>query len=337
MKLSLIIIHGEGRKDSLARLFRSIESQRIDESETLIVGNVNEASPPNAKLVAAHELAKTAAICQMRNLGVEKSSGSVVVLLDDDIELADGWYGSIKDRLNNTSWDIAGCRVTGPSGGRWYDWNWASREDPLCPPRMLEYGATSENLYISGCMMIIRRHVFDKVRFDENLLNHQRDDVDFCHRAIDSGFTFECWPEALAVHHLEPSGRSASDPGAGSGGFAEAVYMLRKEAYSEALELFHILSPSVKVSYHLSLTLKELGKLDEAAQEFQNLLQALKVNNPEERRFYYSANFHLGDIKEREGKMQEAKRYYNEALAGFPEHNEAALGLLRVARAGSAP
>lgn len=337
MKISFVIISGGARVESMGRLFRSIEKQGVSGAQTVIIGDVKGLRHQTAIFINEPELARTAAICRMRNLGVEKSNGSVVVLLDDDIELADGWYESIKNRLGASSWDIAGCRVTGPSGGRWYDWSWASRQDPLCPPRMIEYGQTSQNLYISGCLMIIRRHVFDKVRFSENLYNHQRDDVDFCHRAIDAGFRFECWPEAVAVHHLEPAGRSEADPGAGSVGFAQAVYMFRKGAYTDAFQLFQKLPQSAKVSYHRSLTLKKLGKLNEAAKQFEKLLKALKVNDPNERRLYYSANFHLADIREKEGKPEEARRYYNETLFGFPEHHEAALGLLRVAGAGSAP
>ncbi|HEB72449.1 MAG TPA: glycosyltransferase [Nitrospirae bacterium] len=337
MKISFIIISGGSRVESMERLLRSIEKQGLPDAETVVIGDIKGLFGEGIILINEPQLARTAAICKMRNIGVEKSSGSVVVLLDDDMELTDGWYAAIKKRLSGDDWDIAGCRVTGPSGGRWYDWNWASREDPLCPPRMIEYGQTSENLYISGCLMIIRRHVFDKVRFNENLLNHQRDDVDFCHRAIGSGFKFECWPEAVAVHHLEPEGRSASDPGSGSSGFAKAVYMFRKGAFSEALTLFHELAPSAQVLYHLCLALKEMGMLEEAAREFKKLLKALNANDPKERRFYYSANFHLGVIREQEGKPEEAQLHYRETLAGFPEHYKAALGLSRMASAGSAP
>ncbi|VAX17192.1 hypothetical protein MNBD_NITROSPINAE04-161 [hydrothermal vent metagenome] len=337
MKTSFVIISGGARVESMERLFRSIEKQSLPDAEIIVIGNVKDLYYDSATFINESELAGTAAICQMRNIGVEQSSGSVVVLLDDDIELADGWYGSIKDKLNNASWDIAGCRVTGPSGGRWYDWSWASREDPLCPPRMLEYGETSENLYISGCMMIIRRHVFDKVRFNENLFNHQRDDVDFCHRAIDSGFTFECWPEAVAVHHLDPVGRSASDPAFGAAAFANAIYLFRKNEYGKALEILSGQGSEAKVLYHAALCLKELDRPDEAVEEFIATLNVADRQNAAERRLYYSSMYHLGDLKERSGEPEEAKRYYDEALSGFPEHNEAALGLLRVARAGSAP
>src|SRR5262249_1639682 len=150
---------------------------------------------------------------------------------------------------------------------RWYDWSWASRLDPLCPPRLLDYRESSPNAYISGAFMAIRRRVFSAVRFDERRMNHERDDVDFCHRAIDAGFTIGIVPEATAIHHLEASGRSTADPGSGSAAYADGIALLRIERYAEALDRFREAAPSEgdRARYHEAVCLMELGRCGEAA------------------------------------------------------------------------
>lgn len=315
----------------MERLLASILAQGPCQSETIAVGRADNL-PQWVRLVGLPELADTAAICRMRNIGVAESSGDPVVLLDDDIELHPGWLDAIFSKLADVMWDIASSKVLGPSGERWYDWCWASRADHACPPRMLEYGETSPNLYISGCMMIIRRRVFDKVIFNENLMNHQRDDVDFCHRALDAGFKFTCFTDAVATHHLEPSGRSQSDPAAGSGGFPEAIFRFRKKDYAGALSILISLKDSPETLYHAALCLKNLGLTGKAAELFNKTVVLADNGEMKQRRLYYSALFHLGSLAENCGDMNSAAWYYAKALSGFPEHKEAAMGLERARR-----
>jgi GT2 family glycosyltransferase len=197
---------------------------------------------------------------------------------------------------------------------------------------MLEYGEMSPNLYISGCMMILRRRVFDKVIFNENLMNHQRDDVDFCHRALDAGFKFACFTDAVATHHLEPSGRSQSDPAAGIGGFPEAIFRFRKKDYAGALAILVKLGDTPETLYHGALCLKNLDQAGKAVELFNKTVALADNGEMKQRRLYYSALFHLGTLAESRGDMNCAEEYYAKALSGFPEHKEAAIGLERARR-----
>ncbi|VAX23182.1 hypothetical protein MNBD_NITROSPINAE02-1813 [hydrothermal vent metagenome] len=330
MRTSFIIISGGQRPASVTRLINSIRAQRMTDYEIILVGRANGELAPNVQIVDEPKLADNARICRMRNIGIEKAGGDIVVLLDDDVELSTGWYGAIAGRLAEPGWDIAGCKTLGPSGERWYDWCWASRVDPHCPPRLLKYGERSDNLYISGCLMIIRKKVFDKLKFDENLANHMRDDVDFCHRAIDAGSVIVCWPEAEAIHHLEPAGRNEADPASGEELYTRAIHLLRKKEYGAALEMFLLQSPAPKVLYHAALAQKELGQNKEALDTFEEFLSEANLDDNEERRLYYTAQFHVGRLMEKEGWNVRARQKYKEALSGFPEHKDAREGLQRL-------
>ena len=328
--LSFVVISGGVRPQSVARLLASLPPAATVAREVLIVGRHKGALPDGVRLLSAADLADQAAICTMRNRGVDATSGDPVILLDDDIEFTPGWYSAIAPAIASRRFDIAGCRCVTPAGRRWYDWTWASRHDPACPPRLLDYSDTSPNAYVSGCFMMVQRHVFDAVRFDERRMNHQRDDVDFCHRAVDAGYTLGIVPDATVIHHLEPEGRSTSDPASGSMLFAEGIALLRLDRHAEALDRFRAtaLSEGVRARYHEAVCLMELERYSEAAATLAEVVADGDgvTFDDERRRIHYSALYRLGVLREREGRIPEAHRLYETALAGFPDHQAAGEG-----------
>ncbi|MGK7346154.1 MAG: glycosyltransferase [Candidatus Nitrospinota bacterium M3_3B_026] len=337
MHPAFVIISGGARPASLRRLVRSIVSQDVPRRQIIVVGEHEDSLPVGVTFIPAADLAARAEICRMRNIGIDASEGGPVILLDDDVEFPPGWYADIRERLSRP-FDLLTCRVLLPTGERWYDWSWASREDPLCPPRMLGYSEKSENVYISGCMMIIARRVFEKVRFDENLMNHQRDDVDFCHRAVSAGFDIDVFTGAYVIHHLEPAGRSAADPASGTADFSRAVYLYRLGRLAEALEIFDALGESdrVKAPYHGALCLIGLGRGAEAEKRLNIAVENADLADVEQRRIYYRAHYRLGALLEGEWRLGEAAASYRKALEGMPEHHEAAMGLHRLAGGAAA-
>lgn len=323
-KFSFIIISGGERIDSLNRLLNSIRNQKILNYEIIVVGKLPGITSVPVEFIERHNWAESGAICKMRNTGIDYSTGNLLIFLDDDVELTGSWFKKLYPHLDAT-FDIAGSKILSPDGNRWYDWCWASRNDSACPSRLLEYSDHSENLYISGCCLIVRRSVFNILRFNEHLLNHQRDDVDFCHRAIDAGMKFLCFPDTVVIHHLEPFGRSKNDPGSGTDQFAEGVHCFRSGKYKQAMDLFHKCEKKdVKLLYHMGLTLKQMGKIKKSGDYFRDILKNVVLpDDAEEKRLYYSAAFHLGQLAETEGNKTEAACYYKLAVHGLPEHFQA--------------
>ncbi|MBF0292667.1 MAG: tetratricopeptide repeat protein [Nitrospinae bacterium] len=331
--ISFIVISGGQRPTAIARLFDSVKAQSIPAYEMIVVGELTGAAPPDCVYIEKPELARTAAICQMRNIGLDAAKGDPAILLDDDIELSQTWYRDMRDYLDS-GFDVASHRVTLPNGKRWYDWNVASRTDPLSPTLMIPYDHTGQDVYISGCLMIISRHVFEKVRFNENLLNHQRDDVEFCHRVWDAGYTIKFFEKPSAVHYLEPSGRSESDPASGTALLSEGIHLYRMERYGEAVRLFESViasgSESVRAFYHKALCLMNMGDAEGAAESFKQVIQTAGISDKDARRLYFTACFHLGAIYEVAGNTGEARKMYETALTGMPEHRKTAEGVQRL-------
>ena len=332
--LSFVIISGGLRPDSVARLLISLASAGAPAIEILIVGRYAGPLPEGVGLLSAPDLASRGAICAMRNRGIDATSGDPVILLDDDVEFTSGWYPAVAPAIVSRRFDVAGCRCVTSTGRRWYDWSWASRRDPSCPPRLLEYSDASPEAYVSGCFMMIQRRVFAKVRFDERRMNHQRDDVDFCHRAHDAGFTLGVIPEATLIHHLEPAGRSASDPASGAAVFAEGIALLRLDRHAEALDRFRAAaSEGARAVYHEGICLMALKRRGEAAARFAAVVDAGQAIGLDEdrRRIHYGALYRLALLREQEGRVTEAHTLYAATLTGVPEHRAAAEGHRRTA------
>lgn len=331
--ISFIVISGGKRPTAIARLFNSVKTQAIPAYEIIVVGERADPPPPNCVYIERRELARTAAICAMRNIGLDAAKGDPAILLDDDVELSPTWYRDMRGHLES-GFDVAGHRVTLPGGKRWYDWNIASRADPLTPTMMADYAYSGPDIYISGCLMIISRHVFENVRFNENLLNHQRDDVEFCHRVWDAGFTIKFFEKPSAVHYLEPSGRSESDPASGPAILSKAIHLYRMGQYGEAIPLFESVSVSgadgVKAVYHKGLCLMSMGDTDGAEASFKQVVKTAGISDKDARRLYFTACFHLGVICETAGKHGEARKMYETVLTGMPEHRKAAEGIKRL-------
>jgi hypothetical protein len=331
--LSFVVISGGVRPDSVGRLLASLPQRTAVATETLIVGRHDGPLPAGVRLIPAPDLANLGAICAMRNLGIDASSGDPVILLDDDIEFTPGWYSASAPAIASRRFDVAGCRCITGTGRRWYDWCWGSRRDPSCPPRLLDYGEASPNAYISGCFMMVQRHVFATVRFDEGRGYYQRDDIDFCHRAADAGFVLGSVPEATVIHHLEAGGRS-SGPASGSAAFGEGIALLRLDRYADAIGRFRAAAAEgARARYHEAVCLMELGQRAEAEAALAAVVAEFegKPLDDERRRLHYSAIYRLAVLHEQRGRLDQAHRLYAAALAGFPEHRAAGEGHRRTA------
>jgi tetratricopeptide (TPR) repeat protein len=324
--ISFIVISGGQRNKSVMRLIDSITSQKIDSYEIILVGRYDKEMPETCRLIKAGKLADEAEINKLRNIGLLNAKGDPAILLDDDVSLEKEWYEKIGDRLSG-DYDIATCKVLTPSGERWYDWNQASRTDLSTPSRMLEYDERSEDLYISGCFMILRRRLFESIKFDEKLKNHQRDDVDFCHRAIDKGFNISIFREAQVVHHLDPAGRSEDDPALGGDDYGRGINLFRLGRYDEALSVFSAVTGDDKCRaiYHSALCLDKSGDKKRAIENLENV-----VKTGEGDTIFHTAHFHLGQLFEERGDKEKALSHYQHALEGMSEHHLAKEGVARL-------
>lgn len=332
MKISFIIPTSGQRKQALDPLIKDLSNISRFEADIILVGGVDDYKLTDSlKTINAPELASEGEICKMRNYGAKGSDAEILIFFDDDIELSPDWQNQIYpllQKIHSGKVDIGTCRILGPNGRRWYDWNYASRLDVSAPTMLLPYGQMSNNLYVSGCCMIMTMRTWEQIRFDENRLNHQHDDVAFCHSALDIGKKFSIGMGARIKHLMLPAGRNSDDPASGSGNFPEMIYRYRTgdltTAHKMLSELKNDLSESV-FHYYNGMFFFFKQQYQTAKESFDKALQSDSPRGIHAQALYRSATCALA-----RGSKKEYRQLLKEVLKFMPEHPHARWRVSRI-------
>ena len=153
------------------------------------------------------------------NRGVETSEAPIVVLLNPDVEL-DADFG--RNLINVFSRDdelgVAGAKLRYPesgliqhAGGRinWPELTTAHYGEN--EPDHAQFDAPRDVDYVTGAAMAISRDAFEAVGgFDERFFPAYWEDVDFCARVRNAGWSVRYQPELTGVHY-EGAGKERGD------------------------------------------------------------------------------------------------------------------------------
>jgi|CXWL01.1.fsa_nt_gi GT2 family glycosyltransferase len=221
-RLSIVIPTYDTRALTLACL-RSIERERSDvDVEVLVVDDgstdgttaaLREAFPTATVLPTAGGLGFTRAV----NLGLRSARGEVLLLLNSDTELTAGGLLRLSEAFAEAPHlGIAGGRLVYPDGRA--QWSGGARPDTLWlftlasglsnPLRFLpgyRWLRRSRNAgtvdWVSGAALALRREVWEAVGpFDEEFRFYAQD-LDFCLRVREAGWTVAVVPSFRVVHH----------------------------------------------------------------------------------------------------------------------------------------
>lgn len=326
--ISFCVITGGHRPDMMEALIQSIEAQHIPAYEILVCGKYKP--DPRVDYMETKELAETAAVCKMRNLNAARARYDTVIILDDDVTFAPAWWNNMRRHAN---FDLAGCRGLDPLGNRWWDYQKIERGNPLASPELLEYDAEDPGSYISGYFMMMRWDVWNVVKFDETRRNYQHDDIDFCHRVKDAGFTLKVFPDAVVTHHVDPRGRAETERAkaefieknaAAATAEEEARKFLLLKDYAAAAQKYRALAARhgrFDDCYNLAFCEEELGNSNAALEWYR---KAATANAPSHTR-RAAAWFHIGVILRGKGEAGAAEAALRQALELQPGHKKAAL------------
>jgi len=135
-------------------------------------------------------------ISAVRNHGVNKSKGNILVFLDADVELTQDWQNNIEStikKLIETPLLISGSRCLPPQTGNIINKNWFSI-----------LSISSSNNYINSGHLITTKVLFDDISgFNEELKTAE--DHDFCVRANQAGAKITPMPALKVIHYGYPS------------------------------------------------------------------------------------------------------------------------------------
>lgn len=226
------IICTKDRKDDLFRAIKSIEVQTRTPDELIIVdASINQDFKSELletfnKLNIKY-LHTNPGLTKQRNLGIQASSGDIIVFFDDDVILNSQYLFYIeKIFIEDSENKIGGAMV------KFIDANKSSLgfkldqlyskiffltsegDGKLKPsgfpthPFTLNYDNPIEVEVLSGAQMAYRREVFKYEMFDETLSNYSYlEDADFSYRVFKKGYKLIYQPKALIEHVVSPASR----------------------------------------------------------------------------------------------------------------------------------
>jgi glycosyltransferase involved in cell wall biosynthesis len=163
------------------------------EDRIIVAGAV--ASDPRWTAVVLPEAAAAGKITLLRNAAARRSSGEVLVFLDDDILLEPGWMEAVARSL--VSCDLVGTRLLNPDGTRHWDWTMKTGKEH----RLLDYGTWHDAAYLTGGLIAMRRFVWETTPWNESLTFGQQEDVELSRRVMKAGFSIGFCASATAIHN----------------------------------------------------------------------------------------------------------------------------------------
>lgn len=132
-------------------------------------------------------------IASLRNFGASVASGSILVFLDADCSVLDGWLMEASRYLNKSEIVCFGSAPVIPEDSTWVQTTWFQVRN--------KGELVTETQWLESMNMFIRREAFKKVNgFDETLITCE--DVDISYRLSLSGKIISD-PSIRAIHHGE--------------------------------------------------------------------------------------------------------------------------------------
>jgi len=226
MDLTIIVVNRNGAR-VLSPCVRSIIKQTSEIEYELIV--VDNASTDGSADRLAEEFPMITIVRNDRNIGfaaannigMRMSKGKFVLLLNPDTEVLDGaLQKTVAFMVSTPRAGIVGCKLVYPDGMlqpsvRSFPTLWNIFSEAFFIYRILpksrlfgkyymtyfDYGMTSEVDWASGAFLMIRRNVIDRVgELDEQYFMYA-EELDYCYRARQYGYSVIYFSGACIIHH----------------------------------------------------------------------------------------------------------------------------------------
>jgi GT2 family glycosyltransferase len=229
---SSFIIATRNRPDYLLGTVQSLAAQTALPRELCIVDS-SERTPARAEIEHLCAEAGVAldyvhpaprGLTVQRNIGIDRTSGDPVFLIDDDVWIAPGAHEEALAEYERWGPELGGVRgvplrplvpnrllilwrrLFGMGG--WWPGASGKMRGGFFAEVVIDSAEAHTTEHFSGWFMSYRRAVFEHERFDENLSGYAfKEDVDFSYRLFKRGYVLVQTPKARIDHLRAPSQR----------------------------------------------------------------------------------------------------------------------------------
>lgn len=205
------VIVTRNREKELAKAIESILKQSYRPIEVIVVNNGSTDNTgemlttrfPDAPFISHINLGGNLGVAQGRNEGIKEASGGIVVIIDDDAELAGE---DIVEKIVSRFEKNARVGILGFKSVNYYSKEIDSKEFPHrdnSMPKDKEF----ETSYFVGVGHAVKREVFERVGLYANYFPYYGEELDFSFRTLEEGYRIIYFPGAKVLHKVSPGGR----------------------------------------------------------------------------------------------------------------------------------
>lgn len=209
-RVSVIILNWNG-KSYLKECLDSVLKSNYNNYEVIVVDNAsNDGSKETVKIkypqVILIQNDRNLGFCRGNNIGINNSTGDIVILLNNDTIVHKDWIIEILNASRPPKVGVVGCRLfyAGTNIIQSYGFRmvfmggWES-----IGAGQIDYGQFDDVMdvsYVSGAAIAIKRTVFSKIGLLDPNFHSYHEDADICFRAKKAGYSVVT-SKAIVYHH----------------------------------------------------------------------------------------------------------------------------------------
>ena len=149
------------------------------------------------RFVPAITLAQNGNLGAMRNLVCDRAYYNTIILADDDILFDHDFAWGLEHCEYGDDWDVMAVRIQNPDGSRY--WDWKTHQDGR--DQLLDYSVKwHPALSLTGGIMVLRKSVRERVRWNNELGFYQGEDVEFTEMLKTVGLRIRLNLRCLVTH-----------------------------------------------------------------------------------------------------------------------------------------
>jgi len=186
------------RKDFIKKSIESIRSLKIPEYEIIVCGKYPFPIENDIIYIPFTKRDDRGWITKKKNLIANEARFKNLCIFHDRIVFSKKWYKAMRHYGN--VFEVLTCRQLLKNGTRVGDWvhsrkPYGTRAYQLTIEQ-LDYKDWTENVYIGGMFTIIKKHVWEKIPWNETLYWHEAEDIELSVRLVNAGYIPRINPQA---------------------------------------------------------------------------------------------------------------------------------------------
>jgi len=134
--------------------------------------------------------------------GVYSATSEVFLILNNDVTVEKNFLKKLLNYSQKHQTDITSPKILDQNGRVWFDGGEIDKN------RFTAGHKKGRLDFLSGCCLLIKREVFEKIGFFDEQYFMYYEDVDFCFRARKAGFKLGIAEKAIVYHHIKHTQKS---------------------------------------------------------------------------------------------------------------------------------